>query len=330
MIRAGFIGCGAIATEHLHALGQVDGIQPLAYCDTNPARAEQMLRQFGGAYATDNPEKIFADKAVDAVYICTWHDTHARLAIRAAESGKHIMMEKPMALTTHQCLAIGRAVEAAGVVLMTAFKLRYYPSVRAAGQFVQQPVMVIAQIADKLWPDTFWAQQPVIGGGNVASQGVHAFDLMCVLAGSEPVNIFARGGALTHPGNSVIDTTAATVRFANGCIGSVVVGDFGQAPYLSKFSFQTFDGLRSAHLYDRLKCLTTHDGQAESRQRWEQEEGMTGENRAFVEAIQTGDQPPSTWRHGLRATMMVQAAFESIRTGLPCDMPFSSDQLNAT
>src|SRR5205823_10458976 len=126
-MRAAIIGCGAIAEEHVQCIAQLDGIEAVAYCDVMMDRAAIFLQKYGGSYATDDAERIFRDDSVDVVYICTLHDTHAPLAIRACEAGKNVMLEKPMALTLEECYAIGEAVERSGVTLMTAFKLRYYP-----------------------------------------------------------------------------------------------------------------------------------------------------------------------------------------------------------
>src|SRR5947208_14770863 len=128
-LKAAIIGCGAIAEEHLKCLAQIDGIEAVAYCDTARARAQSMLDRYGGAYATDDVEKVFRDDGIDAVYICTYPDTHAPLVERACEAGKQIMLEKPMALTARECFRIGDAVERSGLTLMTAFKLRHYPMV---------------------------------------------------------------------------------------------------------------------------------------------------------------------------------------------------------
>ncbi len=315
--RIGIIGCGAIAVEHLEAIREVEGLEPFAYCDIAQERARALLDRFGGAYATDDVGLMMADDRVDAVYICTYHDTHLPFALAACEAGKHVMMEKPMDLSVDGCRRIGEAVEESGVTLMTAFKLHYYPMVERARQFLPEPVVVTAQVFDARWPDEFWAQDPVKGGGNVQSQGCHAMDLICYLNGSEPRTVHAEGGVFSHGAESPIDTITATVRFANGRIGSVTIGDCGQTPLLSKFSAQLVGGGRSVHLHDRLRRGHFFDGESSEEMIDARELGMIEENRRFVEALRTATPPPTTHRHGLRATAMIAAAFASIRTGQP-------------
>jgi predicted dehydrogenase len=188
-------------------------------------------------------------------------------------------------------------------------------------EFIPDPIISIGQVMDVRWPDDFWGQHPTMGGGNVLSQGCHAVDLLCHLNRSQPVSIFAEGGAFTHPGSPVIDNMVSTIRFANGRIASLAQGDSGATPYVSKWSFQLADGLKSVHLHDRLKAATFFDGDRTWTERDNEELGMLEENRAFIEALRTGSQPPTTWRDGLRATSVLLGAFEAIRSGVPHRFP---------
>ncbi|MCB0711819.1 MAG: Gfo/Idh/MocA family oxidoreductase [Ignavibacteriae bacterium] len=314
-IQAGIIGCGEIAEEHLRALQEVEELSVVAYCDLDLARAERLLHSYGGNYATDNVEAMLRDDTVDALYICTHHDSHTPLALQACEAGKHIMMEKPLALTVPECLQIAEGVERSGVTMMTAFKFRYYPMVRRAREFMPSPLLLIAQLTDRRWPDDFWAQHPVKGGGNVLSQGVHAMDLLCYFAGSEPERIQAEGGAITHPGAEVVDAAVVTIRFRNGVIASLAQADAGETPHLGKFSYQMFDGSRSVHLHDRLKRGEFFDGEKLETIQDERELGMIEENREFVRALQSGRKPETTVWDGVRAAAMTFGVVESIRTG---------------
>jgi predicted dehydrogenase len=107
---------------------------------------------------------------------------------------------------------------------MTGFKMRYYPSVARAKEFIPSPLITMGQMMDARWPDDFWANDPLRGGGNVLSQGCHTMDLVCHLNGTKPVRIFAEGGNYTHRGRAIVDNIVATIRFDNGAVASVVQG----------------------------------------------------------------------------------------------------------
>jgi predicted dehydrogenase len=313
----GVIGCGSMAVEHTACLHALDPRIGFAFCDLDMPRAEEFRARYAGSYATSEPQQVFGDPGVDAVYILTHHDSHAALAVAAARAGKDVFIEKPLAMTAAECRAIGAAVEKAGVLLMPGFKLRFYPTVRIARERVPEPYSLIAQVSDQRWDDAFWANDPVTGGGNVFSQGCHAMDLVAHLAGSEPVRIHAEGGNYHHPGLVIVDGIAATVSFANGAVASVSIADHGSSAVVSKFSFQLMDGSACAHLHNRMKSLTLNAGGSVTVHNDEEETGVLEENRAFLSSLHSRHEPEVTWRDGLRAVAMIEACFESLRLGAP-------------
>jgi len=316
-LQVGIIGCGAIGTEHAQCLASLDGVSLRGFCDTDAERAAALTRAYANTYSTTSPAELLADDAIEAVYICTQTDSHSGLGIAAARAGKHIMMEKPLALTARECNSVAEAVEKSGVTFMTAFKLRFNDAVQRARGFIPAPTLAIAQMTDLRWPATFWGNDPVKGGGNVLSQGCHSVDLLYHLIGSEPVRIYAEGGNYHHRDTAIFDTLVATIQFENGAVGSLVQADSGHTPFLSKFSFQLFDGVRSAHLHNRLKSLTLWDGVRMEQCEAPQETGMIGETRAFIRAIRENTPPPTTVRDGVRATLVLLAAMEASRTQTP-------------
>ena len=100
-------------------------------------------------------------------------------------------------------------------------------------------------IIDPQWPDGYWAVDPVKGGGNVLSQGVHAFDLVTYFAGADPVRIYAVGGILSHDPavTPTVDACLATITYANGSIAQAQIGDFGPRPWMGEKSwYHVFSG----------------------------------------------------------------------------------------
>jgi myo-inositol 2-dehydrogenase / D-chiro-inositol 1-dehydrogenase len=316
-VQIAIIGCGAMGEIHARCLSGIENARLRAFCDADEARAQSLCARYGGLYATTDLEKVLHDDAVNAVYICTYHDTHSALAIRAAEEHKHVMVEKPLALSLDECYAVGNAVEKHGITLMTGFKMRYYPSVARAKEFIPSPLVTTGQMMDGRWPDDFWANDPRKGGGNVLSQGCHTMDLVCYLNGSRPVRIYAEGGNFTHQGIDIVDNIVATIRFDNGAVASVTQGDSGQTPFVSKFSFQMSDGRKTAHLRNRLKTVTLFDGEQTSEVTDPDEYGFPEENKDFVRSLINGTPPPITHIDGLRATLLILKAFESLKSGLP-------------
>jgi len=314
-IEMALIGCGSLGNVHAGCVDKIEGARFRAYVDIVEESAQKVLDEFGGEYATTDVGKALKDDRIEAVYIVTRHDSHAPLAIAAAEAGKHILIEKPLALKMEECEAVAEAVERAGVYMMPAFKMRYYPLIRKAHEFIPQPQLLVGQMMDNRWGDTNWAQDPVQGGANVHSQGCHTTDIIRYLAGSEPKRIWAAGGTLTHPGHPCIDQAAASILFANGHVGSWIQGDACLGPFTSKFFFELFGDGKSVQLYDRLKKATFFDGRDTWTEERDEEEGFQLENEAFIAALKEGRQPELTVLDGIQATRMVLAADRAIRTG---------------
>jgi len=324
MLNIAIIGCGLIGEIHAKCLAEFD-VTPALFADVDISSAKRLASLYSASVTDDSLEAI-RDPNIDAVYICTYHDTHAPLAIEAAKQGKHIFLEKPMALTESECRTIVNAVQKAGVICMTGFKLHYYSLSKKAKELIGTPIALSAHVIDRRWPDDSWANDPLRGGGNVLSQGCHAVELLTYLAGARPVRIFAEGGNLHHPhlpllkkegaGGGFVDTMAATISYDNGAIATLLVGDVGETPHDGKFSFQAMNGKQSIHLYDRLTRLSYFDGMKEEVFSSE-EDGFINENREFLAAIAEGRKPETNELDGLRAQMVLLRGIESIRTGLP-------------
>ena len=315
-LRGGLIGCGAIGRTFSDAIAQDGRMSLAAFCSRTKDKADKFRAAYGGEYSTTDASDIFGDTSIDAVYITTWHDSHADLCIRAAQAGKHIMVEKPLALTVEECRLIGQAVKENGVKLMVAFKMRYYDMILKAKELIPDPVLVTMQMMDNRWPDDFWASDPVAGGGNVLSQGCHSCDILRFVAGSDPVEVYA-AGANFYTSTGVVDNMCATFRFENGTAGSWVQGDANCPPLTSKFFLQMFAENRSLTLSRRLCLLTYNEAGKEPRTFEGTETGFVEENRAFVDCLVRDENPPIDHVDGLMATLMVLQAFNSLESGKP-------------
>src|SRR5688500_5526350 len=141
-VRIACIGCGFIGRRHLENVSAMPGVNLHATVDIRESAAEAFQREFGGSYYTREPERVFDDPQVDAVIIATHHDSHTPLALAAAAAGKHILLEKPAALTVEECGAIRDAIERAGVVCSVNFKFRFAPAVIRVREAIPRPMLI--------------------------------------------------------------------------------------------------------------------------------------------------------------------------------------------
>lgn len=229
MIKFGVVGCGRIAKRHLDLLGggQIDGAELVAICDNNPARLEA-ARQRHNVAAYGSLEQMLADPAVEAVTVLTPSGMHAEHAIAAAAAGKHVIVEKPMALRLEDADAMIAACDRARVKLFVVKQNRLnVPVVKTrqaleAGRFGR---LVLGTVRVRWRRDqSYYDQDPWRGtwaqdGGVLSNQASHHVDLLEWFMG-DVVSVHARASRMLVDIEAE-DTAIATLQFANGALGIV-------------------------------------------------------------------------------------------------------------
>ena len=229
MIKFGVLGCGRIAKRHLDLLGRglIDGAQLVAICDNDPARLDA-TRQHHDVAAYDSLEKMLADPEVEVVTVLTPSGMHAEHAIAAANAGKHVVVEKPMALRLQDADAMIAACDRARVKLFVVKQNRLnVPVVKArealeAGRFgklVLGTVRVRWRRDQSYYDQDSWRGTWAQDGGVLSNQASHHIDLLEWFMG-DVVSVHARATrALVDI--EAEDTAIATLQFANGALGIV-------------------------------------------------------------------------------------------------------------
>ena len=138
-LRFGFIGCGGIGKLHVSNSKFVPGMDVVAFADLDTSRADGFLQEFGGEYSTTMPERLIEDPTLDGVMIATGEKHHPRLCIAAAKAGKHIFVEKPIAITVEEALEVESVVRKTGVKFMIGLCNRLAPAVQRAKKCFPTP-----------------------------------------------------------------------------------------------------------------------------------------------------------------------------------------------
>ena len=317
------IGCGGIGNYHSQWAVATPDIDVHAFCDINEDAASRYYEQFEGGYYTTDADRIFADKDIEIVTIATTHGTHAELALAAFEAGKHVYLEKPMAMTTADCMRIYEAMQAAGKKLMINFSIRFSGATRAIKSRIQPAKVSHAQVMLGREDLTRWQWLPEIGGGLIFDVGVHLADLLCWMHDSPPVEISATGGQVTHPGQlatpEIIDTVAATIRFANGSVATYLMSDAGFSEKLTKWFFTFNDGQQSAVLdnHFRRATITTPDPVSGELTTESFSPPFIDRMPLLVDAIRNDTEPYVPAYPGIVATLVLEKIIESIHSGQP-------------
>ena len=267
------LGAGMVAEYHLNAIQECAdlGARLVGVGHYNPARYEDISERFGAP--ASSYDELLADPAVDAVCICTPSGHHAQQAIAAASSGKHVLVEKPMALSLADADAMIAACRENGVQLGVCLQRRAEPLFRRVhdaihgGDLGEITLGVVTMpyfrdepyYAQAEWRGT-WAMD---GGGVLMNQGIHIVDLLLWFLG-DPVEVHAFADS-RHRSVEIEDTAGAVLRFANGTVATITA------------TVATEPGFPH-----RLEVYGTNGGiqiEGESVLRW----GMADESKATVE-----------------------------------------------
>lgn len=355
-IGTALIGVGKVASAHAEALASLPGSRFVAVLDTDPARASAFADLYG-VRAHSSLDALLADSEVQMVSICTPHPTHAGLAIRVAESGRHVLVEKPMALNTDDCDAMIRAAAVNGVQLGVVSQRRLYEPVQRMRDAILQgrigrPILATVTVlgwrgedyyAADPWRGT-WAGE---GGGILVNQVTHHLDLLQWLMG--PVEeVFGYCANLNHGYIEVEDTAIAVLRFQGHALGSIVVsnsqkpglfgrihihGETGASIGVETETGSAFVAGMTSDVAPPINDIWTIAGEEGRLQEWQREDRarasridiMTHYHRAqiedFLDAIRDARPPLVSGEEGRKSVEIASAIYKSNADGAPVRFP---------
>jgi predicted dehydrogenase/threonine dehydrogenase-like Zn-dependent dehydrogenase len=218
------IGASNIARwEHAPAIRATAGATLRAVYSGNGARAKSCANRFGAAYCTSLYEDILADRSTHAVLISSRNPHHARQTIAALEAGKHVFVEKPMALTDEECIAIRAAERASTRVVAVGFNRRFAPYYRAVKERLARrsgPAVLSCRMNSPGMSGSFWAADPA-NGGAILGEACHFVDLFYWLLESEPLTVaaFSLPARTAEPIGA--NNLAVSFQFADGSIANL-------------------------------------------------------------------------------------------------------------
>ncbi|MFF2484022.1 Gfo/Idh/MocA family protein [Paenibacillus sp. NPDC058071] len=228
MIHFAIVGCGHIAYKHAEAIREIDSAQISAVCDTNPATLDKFVELTGARGYLNLEEMLGSEPDVDVVCICTPSGLHARLAVTIARAGKHLIIEKPLALTLEDADRIQEAAKAAGVKAAVVHPNRYRPAILRLKQALERGAFgklshVNATVrwnrGQAYYDQAPWRGTQAMDGGVLMNQAIHSLDLLQWLFG-EVEQIKAMVDTRVRRIEAE-DVAVATLRFEDGTLGLV-------------------------------------------------------------------------------------------------------------
>ncbi|MGI9511108.1 MAG: bi-domain-containing oxidoreductase [Geminicoccaceae bacterium] len=256
-------------------------------------------KKLGFRTAGTDVQAAIDDVAVNTVVIATRHDSHADLVCRALRAGKHVFVEKPLALTDHELAEIETSYQAQIATgnrchLMVGFNRRFAPHLVKMKELlgsISAPKTMIMTVNAGAIPADHWTQDRRAGGGRIIGEGCHWIDLMRHLAGAAITDIQARAIGGGQAGPNPEDKASITLSFADGSIGTLHYFANG-AKSFPKERLEVFADGRILQ-FDNFRKLTGHGWPGfKKNASWSQDRGQNACARAFIEAVEKGGATP--------------------------------------
>ena len=357
-VRTAIVGCGKVGQIHAGALSRLPQSELIANCDTCSERAISFASRYGGKPYTQ-PETMFREQAVEAVFVCTPPPLHAATAIAAAQLGAHVMLEKPMAASLGDCDAMLDAARRCQVHLGVISQRRFFEPVRRmkaaidAGKIGKPALGILTMLS---WRDeAYYRSDPwrgkweTEGGGVLMNQSPHPLDILRWLMG--PIEeISGYWANLNHPYIEVEDSAVAAIRFCDGALGSVVASVSQRPGLYTKVHIHGSNGASIGVETDRgssfvagmteisappLNDLWTIPGEEHLLSAFEAEDRTQFEKvrsteyyhelqiRDFLDAILDNRDPLVTGEDGRAVVEIIEAIYLSSREHRPVRFPIS-------
>lgn len=339
-LKVAIIGCGWAGMHHAQACKR-SGNEIRWAVDVNKKRAESLRDTQETIRITTDYQKALSDPDVDAVDICLPHNLHAAVAVEAAEAGKHVLCEKPMAGSLEEADRMIEAAHKAGVILMIAENVRFSPLFHKVREVLQdgvigQPALIQmireAYLTRSFLEERHWfLNEQAAAGGIMMSGGIHDFETMRMLIGEvkSVQALRARQRFVEMEGD---DTSIALVQFCNGTIGTLVESFImkslmtaaGSEVYTLRIdgdlgSLVVQDG-RTIRLFSEREDLLLGGELTQHEIHVPQANTFLLEIEHFFQSILRGKEPITSGRSQRRPLEIVLAAYQSMKLGQPVEL----------
>jgi UDP-N-acetyl-2-amino-2-deoxyglucuronate dehydrogenase len=337
VLRFGLIGCGRVAPRHAESIASLPGAQLVAVADIRDNRAARFAAQYAAAPCTDY-RRLLDRQDIDVVSICTPSGLHAQMTVDALRAGKHVIVEKPIALSLEDAARMIETSRVAGRKLCVVLQNRYNAPMQDLRHVIDSGSLgrLLLGNATVRWyrPQEYyedeWHGTWAMDGGALMNQSIHHIDALQWLMG-RPETVYALTGTLAHKMEAE-DVGVAAIRFAGGSLGTVE-GSTLTYPENLEGSVAIFGERGSAKVGGtalnrkviwKVAGELEHEREVLMRDQVDPPSVYGTSHRAVVgdmlAAIHADRQPSTNGPEARKSLALVLAMYESARTGLPVSM----------
>ncbi len=308
-LRLGFVGAGSFARSYLLPhLAKETNVELLAVATAHGHSALDAARKFGFAEAATDAQALVRDQRVQALFVATRHDLHAPLVAAALDHGKHVFVEKPLAISRQHLAELLPRLSSTDRIVQVGFNRRFSPlavALKRSLALSTAPSQITYRVNAGPLPEDHWLISPELGGGRIVGEACHFVDLMQFLTDETPQRVTALAF-----GGEAQGSTAVLLELAGGSIGTLVY-QANASPRLPK---ERLEVARSGRIgiIDDWRTLEIFEGRKRIRKRASgQWKGHAEEIQAFLEAVATG-RPALSMESQILTTAATFAVLESL------------------
>lgn len=311
----GIIGAGNFAATTLVPALHKAGATLHTIASANGLTGTLLAKRFGIARSTTNYHDLLTDPAIDVCVITTRHNSHAQLTIDALRAGKHVFVEKPLALYEEELTAIIATQQTADRMVLVGFNRRFSPTAQKAKALLggvnaaAVPMNVIATMNAGALPANAWVHDRAVGGGRILGEACHYIDLMTYLTGSRVVSVCLN--AMGRQPTETTDSASMLLRYDNGATGVINYFANGSKAY-AKERIEVYSQGRTLVL-DNFKSLTGYGFRGFSRLSGRQDKGHAEQCRQLIQAVRSGGPPPIPFGELVNTSQATLAALRSLQ-----------------
>lgn len=343
-LKIGIAGAGAIAQRNAREAASSGAAKIAGVFDVNHKVARDMADALKAPFFATY-EEMLASKDVEAVLISTPHHLHRPMTVQAAEAGKHVMVEKPMANNLAEAEEMIRACRKNNVKLTVNYSFRFLPKIRAAKELIDAGalgtitgIQIISHSfkdpgywtgARSNSPDDWRASREKCGGGYLIMNVCHILDYIQFLTGLKTSRIYSEYATLGSPAE-VEDIISVSYRLENGAVGSVSASSIMRGTEQAEERIWGTNGsmiLNSSGIqfYSTRPIGGRRPGQLYHIKKFPELSWTAEWTRQFVKSVRSGTEPEVSFREGWENLAFIRSAYDSLDGGKPVELPKFDD-----
>ena len=311
----GWIGCGRFARAFLIPAAKRDDMRFVAVASEHGLSARAAAEKFGFETVCSCPDDVFERDDIGSVFITTPHVTHADLVCRALRAGKHVFVEKPLAINRDEVAGVAQAVAESEGLLMVGFNRRFSPFARQARKCLQGagPFSFHYRVNGGLAPEDHWVRDAA-QGGRVIGEVCHFVDLVTFLASAQLEEVYAHSS--NYDLAAGVEDIQINLRFSSGTTGTISYVTSNDAP-ISKEHLQIWARNQVIDLDDFEEGWFYRNG-SQRTARWRgRNKGHAEGVAAFHQTLRQGGESPTPFADVMRTTVATIEALQCLESGRP-------------